>query len=270
MNISCQISTPEVYRKPGVTSYQDDLEQTFATLKTWGYEGMELTVRNPSAVDVATLIALREKYGLAIPMVCTGEYYGQDRLSFADPDDTIRGEAISRFKKGIDVAQQLGCFINLGRVRGGYTPEVDQAWTRKRIFEALQEVTTYAEQKGVVIVLEPVNTLALNYINTTQEGIELVKQLNSPSFQLMVDTAHLHIEDRDIRKSMEEGAPYIKYVHLADSNRKYLGGGVFDFASFITILEDIGYTGWLGVEVFPVPDKETAFKKSIEHIKPML
>lgn len=86
----------------------------------------------------------------------------------------------------------------------------------------------------------------------------------------MVDTAHLHIEDRDIRKSMEEGAPFIKYVHLADSNRKYLGGGVFDFASFIIILGDIGYTGWLGVEVFPVPDKETAFKKSIEHIKPML
>ena len=160
--------------------------------------------------------------------------------------------------------------INLGRARGGYTPEVDQAWTRKRIFEALIEVTDYAEQKGVVIVLEPVNTLALNYINTTQEGIELVKQLNSPSFQLMVDTAHLHIEDRDIRKSMEEGAPYIKYIHLADSNRKYLGAGVFDFASFIGILGDIGYKGWLGIEVFPVPDKETAFKKSIEHIKPML
>jgi sugar phosphate isomerase/epimerase len=86
----------------------------------------------------------------------------------------------------------------------------------------------------------------------------------------MLDTAHMHIEDRDIEKTVTESMPWVSFVHLADSNRRYPGAGVFDFKAFIGYLKKAGYAGYLSVEVFPRPDQETALKKSIEFIKPLL
>ena len=270
MRLSCQVSTDEVYRKAGVTSYQGDLEEVFPRLAGWGYQGIELTVREPSAVDCRRIETLSAQYQLPITMICTGELYGQDRLSFSDPDPKVRAEALRRFKGAVDLAERFGVDVNLGRVRGGIAQGEPPEVQVHRIESALREVADYAENKGVTIVLEPVNTLALNYINTTEEGLSLVEKISSASFQLMVDTAHLHIEDRDVPGILKQAMPHIRYVHLADSNRKYPGGGVFRFSEFISLLEELGYEGWLSVEVFPLPDQDTAFRLASQNILPLI
>ena len=270
MKLAYQVSTPEVYRLPGITSYQGDFEKSLRALKDHGYDGVELMVRDPRLVDAVELTGLLDKFDYEVPMVCTGEIYGQDKLSFADPRDEVRNEAMDRVKAAVNLAANFGKQINLGRARGGYHPGVDQESTRRRIFDAVREVTDYACKKEVIIALEPVNTLGLNYINTTLEGLEYVKKVGSPYFRLMIDTAHMHIEDPDIEESVRKGIEYITFVHLADSNRKYPGAGKFDFPCFIRLLKGAGYDGWVSVEAFPVPDQDTALKKSFENIHPLL
>jgi sugar phosphate isomerase/epimerase len=270
VKLGYQVSTPEVYRAPGVTSYQDDFEKSVRALRDRGYDGVELMVRDPRQVDTAELSRVLEKYGYEVPMICTGEVYGQDKLSFADPQDEVRNEAVGRIKAAVDIAALFGKQINLGRARGGYLPGVPLEKTYARIFEAVLEVTDYAAKKDVLIALEPVNTLGLNFINTTLEGLEFVKKVGSPYFRLMIDTAHMHIEDRDIEDSVRKSRDYITFVHLADSNRRYPGAGKFDFPAFIRLLKTVGYDGWVSVEVFPMPDQETALKKSYENIRPLL
>ncbi len=270
MKLSYQVSTPEVYAAPGITSYQGDFETSLAALRDCGYDGVELMVRNPRLVDAAKLGRSLEKFGFPVPLVCTGEVYGQDKLSFADPDDTRRDEAVSRIKAAVDLAAAFGTQINLGRARGGFLPGIDREKTYNRIFAAVREVTDYAGAKNVVIALEPVNTLGLNFLNSTLESLEYVKKVNSPHFRLMLDTAHMHIEDRDIGESVRRSIGYVTFVHLADSNRRYPGAGVFDFPAFIRILKEAGYNGWVSVEAFPMPDQDTALRKSAEFIKPLL
>jgi sugar phosphate isomerase/epimerase len=268
--LAYQVSTPEVYRLPGITSYQGDFEKSLRALKDCGYDGVELMVRDPRQVATKEVTKLLEKFGYEVPMVCTGEVYGQDKLSFADPRDDVRSETIARIEAAIDMAALFGKLINLGRARGGYHPGVDQAATRSRIFDAVNRVTDYAAKKDVIIALEPVNTLGLNYINTTLEGLEYVKKVGSPYFRLMIDTAHMHIEDPDIEESVQKCKDYLTFVHLADSNRKYPGAGKFDFPGFIRILKAAGYDRWVSIEAFPFPDQETALKKSFENIHPLL
>lgn len=270
MKLSYQVSTPEVYKAPGVTSYQGNFEESLQALKDCGYDGVELMVRDPKAVDWNSLERSVAKYEYEVPMVCTGEIYGQDRLSFADPDDGCREEAIKRIKAAIDLATLFGKQINLGRVRGGFLPSIDRDKTYARIFEAVLLVTEYAAKKGVIIALEPVNTLGLNFINTTQEGLDFVKKVGSSNFKLMIDTAHMHIEDKNIPDSVKLSKDYITFVHLADSNRRYPGAGACDFPSFVRLLEEIGYKGYVSIEVFPLPDQETAMRKSFEYIKPLI
>ena len=270
MKLAYQVSTAEVYRLPGVTSYQGDFEKSLQALKSRGYDGVELMVRDPRIADMAMLSRLLDKYAYEVPVVCTGEIYGQDKLCFSDPSEEVRNEALQRFRAAIDMAHAFSAQINLGRVRGGYHPGIPEDQTRDRIFEAVLDITNHAAKKNVVIALEPVNTLGLNYINTTLEGLEYVKRVGSPNFRLMIDTAHMHIEDRDIEDSVRRSREYVTFVHLADSNRRYPGAGTFDFPAFIRLLKDVRYTDWVSVEVFPMPDQDAALQRSYEYIRPLL
>ena len=270
MKLCYQVSTPEVRPAPGVTAYQSDLETSFRRLKECGYEGAELMVANPALIDVKEVERLAKKYELDIPMVCSGEILGQDGLTFSDPDDARREEAISRVKAAIDVAAYFGAMINIGRVRGGYVWGYDNDWCRARSVDGLRQVALYAQEKGVTVCLEPVNTIAANFINTTQEGIAMVHEINVPSFSLMLDSNHMFICDLDMIKSVHDAKGYVKYVHLVDSNRLYPGSCKLDFGAFFKALREIGYDGYVSVEVFQRPDQDTALEKSAEFIKQFL
>lgn len=270
MKLAYQVATPDVRLAPSVTSYQGDLETSFKRLSEAGYAGAELMVRDPAAVDVSLVIQLSEKYHLSIPMVCTGEVFGQDQLSFSSLDDGIRAEAIKRAKDAVDLAKQLNALMSIGRLRGGFAFMAPPDECRKRSMDGLSEVGNYALQQGVIVTLEPVNSIAINFINTTQQGIEALREINCPALRLMLDSNHMFIDDQDLFQSVADARNDVAYVHLADSNRLYPGNCKLDFKKFIESLKNISYTGWLSVEVFQRPDQDTALLKSFKHISPLL
>ncbi len=114
------------------------------------------------------------------------------------------------------------------------------------------------------MALEPVNALASNFINTTQEGIGVVEEIGNPYFRLMLDTSHMFINDKDMIQSVHEAKGYVTYVHATDSNRLYPGSCKLDFGAFIQALREIGYEGWISVEVFQRPDQDVALQKSYD------
>lgn len=270
MRLCYQVATPEVTPAPGVTAYQGDLEHAFARLRECGYEGAELMVCDPRKINVEELKRLSEQYGLEIPMVCTGEVFGQGGVCFSHPDPENRQEAIDRCKAAVDVAKVFGAQVNIGRVRGGMIWGEDPAACRTRSIEGMREVAEYAKERGVIVALEPVNSIAINFINTTQEGIAAVKEVGVSSFKLMLDSNHMYIEDMDMEQSVIDAKDYVTYVHLVDSNRLYPGNRKLDFNMFLHSLREIGYNGWVSVEVFQRPTQDIALEKSAEYIRGVL
>ena len=270
MKLAYQVSTPEVEKSPAVTSYQGDLAAAFACLRETGYDGAELMVCDPARVDRRLVGRLAREYGLDIPMICTGEVFGQGRASFSDPDDGVRAEAVRRIRDAVDLAAALGAQINLGRVRGGYVDGQPREVSYRRAFDAFMEISDYAGGKGVIVALEPVNTLVINFINSTRDGLDMVRAVNRDNFRMMLDSAHMFIEDADIGDGIRESRGVCTYVHLSDSNRKYPGNCKIDFRHFIGLLRENGYAGYVSIEVFQVPDQDTALCRSYRHIKPLL
>ena len=270
MRLCYQVATPEVLPAPGVTAYQGDIGHAFARLKECGYEGAELMVCDPRKIDVAYLQELSKQYDLEIPMVCTGEVFGQSGLCFSHPDPAVRGEAIARCKAAVDVAAVFGAQINIGRVRGGYLWGEEPEGCRRRSMDGMREVAEYAQTKDVIMAIEPVNSIAINFINTTQDGIEAVKEINVPACRLMLDSNHMYIEDMDMLQSIREAKDYMTYVHLVDSNRLYPGNRKLDFRAFLAALADVGYQGWLSVEVFQRPTQDIALEKSAQFLTKLL
>lgn len=262
--------TPDV-TNPAALGYRGDLASILSLFKDLGYQGVELMARDPRVLDWADLERTISRAGLEVPMVCTGEVYGQDKVSFTDPDGSVREEALRRLKAFVELAGRLGAQINIGRSRGGYFPGVPAATTEEWALQGFRELATHGEKLGVTIALEPVNHLQVNFIQSTREGMAWVDRVGMPNFRLMLDLLHMNIEDDEsIEDSIRTARGYFTHVHVCDANRKPPGRGHLRFAPIVRALADTGYNGYLSGEMLNYPDQDTAVRETIAHLKPLL
>ena len=268
--IASIVGAPDL-ETPTLAPYSGDLELAFKKLSALGYEGIELMTKRPTNLDCQALRRLLAENRLALACLCTGHVFGEDHLGLVTPELSIDPLALERLREFIDLAGCLGpgTLVNIGRSRGLGDPDRKEA-TRQVAAEAIQYLSDYARPLQVRIILEPINRKEARYIHSTQDGVELVRQVNRPNFGLMLDTYHMYLEDADMIASLYEAAPYCWHLHISDSNRCYPGSGVIHFDQVIAALNHVGFNGFIGTEIQPWPDADSAARFSIEYLRKLV
>lgn len=269
MKICYQVATPDVAIAESVTAYQGPLDKTFGDLAAFGYDGVELMTIDPGKLDWTQVHRTAEDLGLVVGLVCTGEIFGQLGLSFADPDEGRRREAVERVKGIIDFAASQNAKVNIGRVRGQYLPGVPREQTEEWAVEAFRAISDYAAPLGVMIALENVTIMQTNFINTMAEARRFVELTDRPNFRAMMDVFHLNIEEKDLYQAIRDYADINVHVHLADNNRRYPGHCGMNFEKVIQTFHDVGYDDLFCTEVFQFPNQEECAKRAIAHLAPI-
>ena len=269
MNLCYQVATPDVAIADSVTAYQGPLEKSFRDLAEMGYDGVELMTLNPSELDWEAVKKEAEKNGLIFSIVCTGEIFGQLGLSYTNPNEANRREAISRTKEIIDFAGFLGADINIGRIRGQYCEALTREQTENYAVTAFRELSDYAAPKNVEIALETVTIMQTNFINTMADAQRIIKMVDRSNFKLMMDIFHMNIEEMDMYQAIRDYCKYNMHVHLADNNRRYPGQCGFDFEKILTTFKESGYNGNFCTEIFQLPSMESAAMGAIKCLKPL-
>lgn len=270
MRLCYQVATPDVRVDESVTAYQGPLEKSLRELSELGYQGVEFMTLNPKELHWEEVKALLEKYKLKAVLVCTGEIFGQLKLSYTHPEEAVRQEAVERTKEIMDFASFLGADINIGRIRGQYCKELTKEQTEAYAVEAFQEISRYGEEKNVRIALETVTIMQTNFINTLEEGLSMVKRVDRDNFKLMLDIFHLNLEEKNLYEAIRNYSPYNIHVHLADNNRRYPGHCGLDFDKIIATFKECGYEGNFSTEIFQIPSQEKAAEGAIAHLMPIL
>lgn len=269
MRLCYQVATPDVAAADSVTAYQGSLEKSFGDLAGLGYDGVELMTLNPGELNWEEVKAAAEKNGLSVVLVCTGEIFGQLGLSYTDPKEEIRREAIRRSKDIIDFASFLGANINIGRVRGQYCSALTREETEGLAVEAFRELADYGAPRNVAIALETVTIMQTNFINTLEEGAAMADRVDRPNFRLMMDVFHLNLEEKNLYEAIRRYSPYNIHVHLSDNNRRYPGHCGLDFEKILTTFRECGYDGNFCTEIYQIPSMEEAAKGAIAHLSPI-
>ena len=165
------------------------------------------------------------------------------------------------------MAAYLGTMMNIGRLRGRleFLGNVDDPW--KIALDRLYEVFGYARDKGVKITMEPINRNSADFIFSAKDGMKLLENLEFDNVGLMLDVAHMNMEDDSIEGGLRLAGDKLWHVHIADSNRRYPGGGDLDFDSIFKTLEDMNYQGYVSAEILPLPDPDTAALKTMEFLQ---
>ncbi len=266
MKLSIVISTqPASF---SALAYKGKLSENIAKIKELGYDGVELAVRDPRLLEISEIKKLTVDQNFPVSAIGTGQAYGEEGLSFSDPDKTVRQKAIDRVKDQIDLANELNSLVIIGLIRGIVRRGANAAVAEQWILEALHECASM--NKDVRLVIEPCNRYEANTVNTVDDGIKLVDKIGMSNVGLLLDTFHMNIEEPDILKSIENAGSRIFHFHIADSNRWYPGAGHVDFQKVVETLYKIGYEGFISAEILPLPDSDTAARETVKYMRKLI
>ena len=248
-------------------AFKGDFESNVNKIAALGYDGVELAIRDPKLVDGAELLRIVSSRGLKVPAIGTGQAWGEEGLSFTDPDPAIRAAAIERVKSHAPLAERFGAVVIIGLLRGIVRPGVEHAQAMDWLVEALQQCCVAARPYSVCLALEPICRYETTLINNVAQGLELIEQVGAENLGLLLDTFHMNIEERSIEDSIRACGDRIFHFHVADSNRWYPGAGHLDFPSILEALSGTGYQGFVSGEFMPLPDADTSARESIGFLR---
>ncbi len=254
MKFSIVVTTAE--SRFSAVAFRGDLAETLARVKRLGYQGVELSFRDPKTVGVAGLKVLLEKHDLPVVALATGRAWGEEGLSFTNRDTAIRRKTSARLIEYLDLARPLNAMVILGLIRGripdGVRPTVARRWAR----DAIRRAADKGARDGIRLVIEPINRYETNFLYNIDETLAFLREVDRPNVGILADTFHMNIEDASISGSLKRAGRALFHVHVADSNRWAPGCGHLDFAEILETLTAANYQGYVSVECLPKPDPE--------------
>jgi sugar phosphate isomerase/epimerase len=131
----------------------------------------------------------------------------------------------------------------------------DRNKARQQVLEFLRMAAPIAKEHGVTLVCEPLNRKECNILNTVDEAMTYVKEVNHPNFQCLVDSFHFWIDDEPLA-NLERAMPWIRHVHVADKDGRVPPGEskFADYRPFFRVLKKGGYDGRISVEALGFDD----------------
>lgn len=228
-----------------------------------GFEAIELS--GFPMVDLAR-DAVRER--VPVSAICSGH-----RGWLTDPDPEQVRLAIADIENLLDLGAELDAPLILvpiyGRTRflpncqTGRTPQEDE----QLFLDGLARVVARAERVGARILLEAINRYENSVSVTLDDALRLRDAIGSPAVQVMADVFHMNIEEADLGAALERAAPYLGYVHLADSQRLEPGRGHLDFDAVFRALARIDYDGYASLECNLSGPPEAVLPHSVAYLR---
>jgi D-psicose/D-tagatose/L-ribulose 3-epimerase len=201
-----------------------------------------------SDADFETALAHVKAVGIPTP---NANLFLPGSLKITGAEAASVEDQMAYVRKAFTRLERLGvtilCFGSGGarRVPDGFPK--DQAFAQLVAFG--KRIAPEAKAHGITVVIEPLRKQETNIINTAGEGFELVKAVNHPNFELLIDFYHLASENED-PKIIVEAKDHLRHLHMANPQGRVfpLKWDEFDYAPFFAKLREVGYAGRMSIE----------------------
>src|SRR5690606_32453705 len=117
----------------------------------------------------------------------------------------------------------------------------EKQWCLENLYQAIKR----AEALGVTLALEPLNRFETDMVNTVDQAIAIVDELDSSYLKILLDTFHSNIEEKDIPASILKLGDRLVHVQANENDRGTPGTGHLDWLGIRDALQRIGYNGSL-------------------------
>lgn len=231
----------------------------FPKIKKMGFDAVEIPVENPSLIDGAMVKQALDDNGLK-GLVCG--VFGPTKDLTAD--DVTLHENCFRYAEHCfalcnawDAKFLAGPMYSMvGKARMVSEEQRKIEWGRA--VTNLRKVCTTAQDYGVSIALEPLNRFESDLVNTAEDVMRLVGDINHISAGVLLDGFHMTIEERNIREAINTVGDKLIHIQVSENHRGIPGTGLTPWSDFKKGLDDVNYNGAISIESFTPEIKELA------------
>ncbi len=253
------------------------IEETIKRIARIGYDGIEIGAAAPHAYPAYTgperrreIKKVLDDNNIVVSAMLPAPGGGPG-FNVASPSPEERRAAIEQYKEVGKLCADLGGNTLL-YVAGWviYGTEWKQAFEWSR--EGLAEIGQAMADLGVTVVIEQ-NPADGNLLESADDGIEMMRAVGMPNVKLMFDTIHAMYRNEVPTDYVYRMGSDLKYVHISDIERLPPGQGRGDFIGLVQALNDIGFDGFLSMEIGfnyrnAQPDKFA--REAYEYMKPLI
>jgi hydroxypyruvate isomerase len=171
--------------------------------------------------------------------------------------DLVSGDAAKRtrfldeVRASVDVAKRVNAkwmTVVPGHIDLRLHPEMQTA----NVIETLKRAASILEPHGLVMVLEPLNTLRDHpgqYLNRIPQGYMICKAVGSPACKILFDIYHQQITEGNLIPNFNAAWDEVAYVQVGDNpGRNEPGTGEINYRNVFRHLHSKGFDGIVGME----------------------
>ena len=166
-------------------------------------------------------------------------------------DAAVRDRFLDEVRASVDVAARTGAkwmTVVPGHVHPRLHPELQTA----HVIDALKRAAALLEQRGLVLVIEPLNTLRDHpgmFLTRIPQAYMICRAVGSPSCKVLFDLYHQQITEGNILPNAEAAWSEVAYFQVGDNpGRKEPGTGEMNYRNIFAFLKARGYDGIVGME----------------------
>ena len=120
--------------------------------------------------------------------------------------------------------------------------------------KALESVVPILEDGEKTLILEPFNPVDHqgHFLNGSADALQICRSIDSPFVKINWDLYHMQLSEGNLVANMRDGLDQIAYVQVADvPGRHQPGTGELNYEFIFKALDEMGYTGPIGLECWP-------------------
>lgn len=239
--------------------FRSDQTDVLKTIAALGFTAVEIPVEDAALIDAAALRPLLADLGLK-PHVCGAFGPGRD---LTDPDPAARAAAREYISGCLGIAEALSAgffagpmYSQCGKARQLPAEERQREWDLA--VSELRTVCHEASSRGLAIAIEPINRFETDLVNTTADGLRMIRDIDHPAAKVMIDSFHMTIEESDIGAAIRAAGDDLIHVQVSENHRGVTGTGLTPWNDFRDALRDIGYHGSVVIESFTPDNRDLA------------
>ena len=169
----------------------------------------------------------------------------------ATGDAAIRDAFVEEVRASIDVAKRVNAkWITV--VPGHVDRRLEMSYQTANVVEALKRAAAVLEPHGLVIVIEPLNTLRDHpgpFLTRIPQAYQICRAVGSPSCKILFDIYHQQITEGNLIPNLNTAWDEVAYIQVGDNpGRREPGTGEINYRNVFRHIHSKGYQGIVGME----------------------
>ena len=165
----------------------------------------------------------------------------------------------AEFRAGVALALEYAGALSCPRIHvmaGLIPPGLDREAVRASYLANLRWASQEAAKQGVEVLIEPINTRDMPgfFLNRQDHAHEIVATVGALNLKVQMDLYHCQIVEGDVAMKLRTYLPTGNVGHIQIAgvpDRHEPDGGELNYPYLFSLLDELGYTGWVGCEYRP-------------------